>query len=174
MDLNKIVAALKNENAVINALTNALVAVLQQMQANRPVSIRLALPLRISKTGKIMANLELANDEVLYVPILTDNDAGVSVPPPAGDTFFGASDDATKFTVTVGPIPAGLSGAGQIAAIFTPLVTTTSAPVGYAISDSSGLVKFTGMADVVTSTTPKSITLDFANEVHVPQPVPPV
>ena len=157
--------------SAIDALRDALVFSLQQLEAMRPVALRLAVPLRALKSGEIMANLEVANDEVLYIPILTDNEAGKPVPAPTGDTFVVASDDATKIALTIDAIPSGPMQ-GQPCVKIVPMVQTTSAAVGGTLTDSVGLTKFTWLMDIVQDTTPKALSLDFADEVVVSQPVP--
>lgn len=148
---------------------NHLIAFLQAHQPkNKPMRIALGAPLKL-KNGKLtMANIELQNDEILFIPILTDDMAGVPVPPPSGDTFsvvtsspsLMAAIDTTTLTPTGTPA-VKINAAVQV----SPGLTFT-------VSDSAGLTTFTQGVDVVADTTPSAITLDFAHEVMQSQPVP--
>ena len=126
-----------------------------------PVSIRLALP-EIVKKGKVMANFELANDEVATIPILVDDASGDPVAPPSGDTFSVVSSSAS--------LGAAISADGK-GVVLTPLVKV-SPGLSITVSDSAGLSAFTLGVDIVSDTTPKAITLDVANATEVSQPVP--
>ena len=115
-----------------------------------------------------MANIQLANDEILIIPILTDDAAGTPVPPPTGDTFSvvssSASLAATIDTTTL--VPAGTPGV-----MLVPMVQV-SPGLSFTVSDSAGLTAFVQGVDIVADTTPKAITLDVAHEVMQSQPVP--
>lgn len=129
-----------------------------------PKSIRLALP-SIMKEGKLMANFELANDEVATIPILIDNAAGAAVPAPAGDTFT-----VTSSSPSLG-VAIGATTAGAPAVVLTPLVQA-SPGITVTVSDSAGLTSFAQLVDIVQDLTPKAITLDLADAVEVSQPAP--
>ncbi len=146
-----------------------IITLLQALQAkNKPVRIALGVPLKVKNGKAIMANIELANDEVLIIPILTDNSAGVPVPPPSGDTFSVVSSSPSLMAVidTTTLTPAGTPGVKINATVqMSPGLTFT-------VSDSAGLTSFTQGVDIVSDTTPSAITLDVAHEVMQSQPVP--
>ena len=158
-----------NFEAVTLAGLDEVVTFLQaQKTKTKPVRIALGPPLKL-KNGKLtMANIEIQNDEILIIPILTDDAAGVPVPPPAGDVFSvvssSASLTATIDTTTL--VPAGTPGV-----MLVPTVQV-SPGLSFTLSDSAGLTTFVQGVDIVADTTPKAITLDFAHEVMQSQPVP--
>lgn len=155
----------------LQALLAQLLAILEVLASTRlaamPKKIRLALPLVI-RNGKIMANIELPNDEVLIIPILTDDTAGNPVPPPAGDTFSVASSSPSLTAVIdiTTLAPPGTPGVKINANV------QVSPGLSFTVSDSAGLTTFVQGVDIVADTTPKAITLDFAHEVAQPQAVP--
>jgi hypothetical protein len=126
------------------------------------VSISLSLP-TLTKNGVIMANFELANDEVATIPILVDDAAGQPVPPPAGDTFTAVSS-SPSLGVAVVTTP-------KAAVVLTPMVQA-SPGISVTVSDSAGLTSFILVVDIVEDTTAKAITLDVADATEVSQPTP--
>src|SRR5208337_2235780 len=82
----------------------------------RAVRISLGLPTR-KKDGKVMANFELLNDEVVMIPILTDDASGDPVPAPSGDTFTVVSSNPASLGAAI-----GATAAGNPAVVLTPLV----------------------------------------------------
>lgn len=130
------------------------------------VRIRLALPV-VTKKGVIMANFELANDEVATIPILVDDAAGAAVPAPTGDTFTVVSSNPASLGATIGVVAGGTAPA----LVLTPLVQA-SPGLSVTVSDSSGLASFTQLVDILEDTTPKAITLDVAAATEASQPVP--
>ncbi len=132
----------------------------------RPVKIALGLPRRVTKRGKVMANFELLNDEVVTIPILTDDAAGAAVPPPSGDVFTATSSNPTSLGVAI-----GATASGAPAVVLTPLVQVSPGLV-VTVSDSKGLSSFALTVDIVADTTPKAIILDIADATEVSQPVP--
>jgi hypothetical protein len=155
------------EAETIGGLDQIIVFLQTEQIKNKPVRIALRLPLTF-RNGKLMANIELANDEVLIIPILTDDSVGVPVPPPAGDTFAVVSSSpslvATIDTTTL--VPAGTPGVKLVPTV------QVSPGLSFTVSDSAGLTAFVQGVDIVADTTPKAITLDIANEVVQSQPVP--
>ena len=129
-----------------------------------PVSIHLALP-SITKNGKIMANFELANDEIATIPILVDDAAGQPVPAPAGDVF-----SVTSSSASLG-VAIGATASGAPAIVLTPMVQA-SPGITVTVTDSAGLSSFAQLVDIVQDQTPKAITLDIADATEVSQPVP--
>lgn len=148
---------------------DSIVTFLQALQAkNRPVRISLGAPLKLTNGKLTVANIQLANDEVLIIPILTDDAAGVPVPPPAGDTFSVVSSSPSLMAVidTTTLVPAGTPGVKINAAV------QVSPGLSFTLSDSAGLTVFVQGVDIVMDTAPKMITLDTAHEVMQSQPVP--
>ena len=157
------------EAQTISAL-DQVVAYLKAAQTtkNKPARILLGAPLKL-KNGKLtVANIELANDEILIIPILTDDAAGVPVPPPAGDTFSVVSSSPSLMAVidTTTLTPAGTPGVKINATV------QVSPGLTFTVSDSAGLTTFVQGVDIVADTTPMAITLDTAHEVMQSQPVP--
>ncbi len=146
-----------------------IITLLQALQAkHKPSRIVLGPPLKL-KNGKLtVANIELANDEVLIIPILTDDAAGTPVPPPAGDTFSVVSSSPSLMAVidTTTLMPAGTPAVKINAAV------QMSPGLSFTVSDSAGLTTFVQGVDIVEDTTPKAISLDVAHEVMQSQPVP--
>jgi hypothetical protein len=148
---------------------DSIIAILQALRANhKPMRILLGAPL-VLKNGKLtVANIELPNDEVLIIPILTDNDVGMPVPPPPGDVFsvstsspsLSAAIDITTLT------PPGTPGVKINANV------QVSPGLSFTISDSAGLPVFVQGVDIMNDTTPKAITLDIPHAVVQSQPVP--
>jgi len=131
----------------------------------RAVSISLGLPTR-KKDGKVMANFELLNDEVVTIPILTDDASGDPVPAPAGDTFTVVSSNPASLGAAI-----GATAAGNPAVVLTPLVRV-SPGLSITVNDSAKLSSYTQAVDIVADTTPQAITLDIADATEVSQPVP--
>jgi hypothetical protein len=148
-----------------------IVTFLQSEQLkNAPAKISLGAPLALKQGKLTVANIELANDEVLFIPILTDNAEGMPVAPPAGDTFSVVSD-SPSLAVAIDTTTLAPPG--------TPAVkinaTVQASPgLSFTVSDSAGLTVFIQGVDIVPDTTPKAITLDLAHEVVQAQPVPTV
>ena len=159
-----------NFEAVTLAGLDEIVTFLQaQKTKTKPVRLSLGAPLKL-KNGKLtVANIELANDEILIIPILTDDAAGVPVPPPAGDTFS-----------VVSSMPASLSAVIDMTTLTPPgtpgvkinALVQVSPGLSFTVSDSAGLTTFVQGVDIVADTTPAAITLDIAHEVMQSQPVP--
>jgi len=112
-----------------------------------------------------MANYELFNDEVVTVPILTQDAGGDVVPAPAGDTFTVASSSPSLGVA----VTALASGAPAL--VLTPLVQA-SPGISVTISDSKGLKVATQIVDIVADMSPTNIVLDIADATKVSQPVP--
>ncbi len=131
----------------------------------RAKRISLGLP-TVTKNGKHMANFELLNDEVVTIPILTDDAGGDPVPAPAGDTFSVVSSNPASLNAVI-----GTTSAGNPAVVINALVQQ-SPGLTIVVSDSAGLSAFTQIVDIVADTTPKAITLDIADATEVSQPTP--
>jgi hypothetical protein len=155
-----------NFEAETLARLDTIITFLQASQ--KPARIALGTPL-ILRNGKLtMANIQLANDEILIIPILTDNADGMPVPPPAGDTFSVSSSSPSLSAVidTTTLVPPGTPGVKINATV------QVSPGLSFTVADSSGLMAFTQGVDIVADTTPKLITLDVAHEVVQSQAVP--
>jgi hypothetical protein len=157
----------------LERIANALESILstlqtQQTTASKAVSIRLGLP-KITKKGVVMANFELVNDEVVTIPILTDNAAGSAVTPPAGDTFTVVSSSSTDLNAVV------LNNTVVINALVQQHLNP-AAPAApdlfITVTDSAGLSSFTLVVDILPDASAKAITLDLVNTTEVSQPVP--
>jgi hypothetical protein len=148
---------------------DTIIAFLQASQSkNKPVRIALGAPLVLRKGKLTVANIPLPNDEVLIVPILTDDTAGVPVPPPAGDIFsvVSSSPSLTAVIDTTTLVPAGTPG------VKINAMVQVSPGLSFTVSDSAGLTTIVQGVDIVADTTPKAITLDIAHAVVQTQPVP--
>lgn len=132
--------------------------------------IVLALPLIIKKDGTVMANFELANDTVAWIPIHVVDASGDVVPAPSGDVFSAVSSDATMMTAVIGVMPSGPS-AGAVALSLTPMVKAASA-LTVKVTDTSALTEADLTVDIVGDLTPKAINLDTVDVVTTPQAVP--
>ena len=147
------------------ATSKEISTTLKVLVPNPAKQIRLALP-SITRKGVLMANFELANDEVATIPILVDDAAGQPVPAPAGDVFSVVSSNPASLGATI-----GTTAAGNPAVILTPLVQA-SPNLSIMVGDSAGLSTFTQGVDIVGDTTPKAITLDLTKVTETSQPVP--
>ena len=114
-----------------------------------------------------MANYELPNDEIVSIPIMTTNAAGVTEPNPAGDTFSVVSSNPASLNAVIGTMADGTTPAVVINALVqvSPGLTIT-------VSDSAGLAAFTLTVDIVQDVTPANIVLDVADATKTSQPVP--
>lgn len=112
-----------------------------------------------------MANLEIANDTVVTVPIHVTDAAGDVVPATPGDVFTVASDNAGL------GVALGADATGGPAAVLTPMVRGLS-NVTVTVTDSAGLKSVVLVCDVVEDIAPANIVLDVAGATTAPQPVP--
>lgn len=154
--------AIANSN---RATEKQLALIAKALLAASAKSIRLALP-TVTRKGVVMANFELANDEVATIGILVDDASGAPVAAPAGDVFTVVSSNPASLGAAM-----GTTAAGGPAIVLTPLVQV-SPGLQVTVTDSAGLTAFTQLIDIVQDTTPKAITLDITNAVEVAQPVP--
>lgn len=113
-----------------------------------------------------MPNLALLNDQVVTIPILTDDTAGQPVAAPAGDTFSVTSDHPEALATSIGQ-----TATGAPAVVLTPLVRSM-AGITVTVSDSAGLTTAVQLVDIGDDLTPTNIQLDVANATHTSQPVP--
>ena len=119
-----------------------------------------------------MANYELANDSIDDIMITVNDAAGTVVPAPAGDVFTAVSGDPTMLTAVIGTMPSGPNAGAPSLRINA--VKQLFSNITVTVSDADGLQSFDLVVDGVADVTPKAITLDVANAVHTPQPVPAV
>jgi hypothetical protein len=141
-----------------------------------PSRIVLGLPLLI-RNGKIMANIELKNDVVEWIPIWTVNSVGTLELAPTGDVFsvaMGApasqSGTGVPLNAVIGVMPSG-DMVGAVALGMNAL-NKLAAGIPITVSDTSGLTVYTNLVDIVEDVTPTAVTLDLPGAVMVPQPVP--
>ena len=116
-----------------------------------------------------MANFELLNDEVVTIPILTDNAAGTPVTPPAGDTFSVTSN-------IPGSLNAVVNGATVVLNALVQQHLNPAPPAApdmfITVTDSAGLSSFIQVVDILPDASAKAITLDLVHTTEVSQPVP--
>ena len=113
-----------------------------------------------------MANLQLSNDVVETITILTLDAAGVVVPAPIGDTFTVVSSNPASLNAVM-----GTNAAGNPAVVINALVAA-SPGLTFTVSDSAGLTSFTETVDIVADTKPAAIGLDLTDIASVAQPAP--
>lgn len=135
---------------------------------NLAVKIRLALPTRTRK-GILMATYPLANDEIVTIPILTDDVNGDPVTPPSGDTFTAVCSIPASLNAVINGT--NLVVNALVAAHVNP-VAPAAPDLFVTVSDSAGLQTFVQAFDIVADVAPKSITLDLAHATVASQPVP--
>lgn len=155
------------ESKILRAL-NHISSQLQQliMDFGIPAATQIALALpETRKGGILMANLQLMNDEVMTIGILTLDNVGGTVPAAAGDVFTVVSSNPASNAVM------GATAAGGPAVVLNALVQV-SPGLSFTVSDSAGLAAFTENVDIVDDTTPTAIGLDLADATSVPQPPP--
>jgi hypothetical protein len=135
------------------------------LDIRKPVRIGLALP-EVYIGGKLMANLQLMNDQVLTIGILAIDDVGQTVPAPAGDVFTVVSSNPASLNAMI-----GATASGQPAVVLNALVQV-SPGLSFTVSDSAGLAVFDEAVDIVDDFTATAIGLDLANSTSVAQPPP--
>ncbi len=113
-----------------------------------------------------MANLQLLNDEVMTIGILTLDNVGGTVPAAAGDVFTVVSSAPASLNAVM-----GTTAAGGPAVVINALVQV-SPGLSFTVSDSAGLAAFTENVDIVDDTTPAAIGIDLTNATSVSQPAP--
>lgn len=131
---------------------------------------RLALitPIVITKEETKIPNYELNVGNTAFVPIQTLDAAGKPVPPPDGDVFTVASDNAAVAAVAIGTMPSGPL-AGQAAAAIVGV--TAGAGVNITLTDSAGLTADVQIVDVIPVADPPTTDfLDISDAVVVPTP----
>lgn len=114
-----------------------------------------------------MPNFELPNDEVVTIPILTQNSAGVTEPMPAGDVFTVVSSNPASLNAVIGTV-----GTPPAPAVVINALVALSPGLSFTVSDSAGLVVVTQIVDIVADVTPTNIVLDLADATHTAQAVP--
>lgn len=151
----------------VGSLIDQIIALLSP---RKPKRIVLGLPV-IIRNGKPMANFELTNDTVAFIPIHTIDANGDLVPAPVGDVFSALSSDLTKMIAAIGTMPSGPL-VGAVALVLTPLVQLASALTA-TVTDTAALTSSVQTVDIVGDLTPKAISLDIVDVVLTPQAVPP-
>jgi hypothetical protein len=127
--------------------------------------IILALP-EIYQGGILMANLQLKNDQVMAIGILTIDNMGTVVPAPAGDVFTVTSSNPASLNCVIGTMASGAP------AVIINALVQASPGLSFEIADSSGLAVFDEGVDIVEDFTPAATGLDIANAEVSAQPVP--
>jgi len=127
--------------------------------------IDFALP-TITRNGDIVPNIQLANDTVETITIVTTDAAGATVPAPAGDTFTVVSSNPASLGAAI-----GTDKNGAPAVVLTPLVQV-SPGLTFTVTDSAGLASDAQGVDIVADLAPKTISLDIADATTAPQAVP--
>jgi hypothetical protein len=127
--------------------------------------IGLALP-EIYKGGIFMANLQLKNDEVMHIGILTLDNVGGIVPAAAGDVFSVVSSNPASLNAVIGTMASGAP------AVVINALVQESPGLTFTVSDSAGLAVFTETVDIVIDTTPTAMGLDLTTIETSAQPVP--
>src|SRR5579864_4387965 len=92
------------ESKILRAL-NHIQSQLQQLITDfgTPAATQIALALpEIHKGGILMANLQLMNDEVMTIGILTLDNVGGTVPAAAGDVFTVVSSNPASLNAVMG------------------------------------------------------------------------
>lgn len=129
------------------------------------VQIGLALP-TITRNGAIVPNIQLANDTIETITIVTTDAAGATVAAPAGDVFTVVSSNPASLTAAI-----GTDKSGAPAVVLTPLVQV-SPGLTFTVTDSAGLASDAQGVDIVADLAPKAIGLDIADATTVAQAVP--
>lgn len=127
--------------------------------------IGLSLP-TITRNGEIVPNIQLANDTVETITIVTTDAAGTTVPAPAADVFSVVSSNPTSLSASIGK-----DAAGNPAVVLTPLVQASSG-LTVTITDSAGLASDAQGVDIVQDLAPKAIGLSTGTATTAPQAVP--
>lgn len=141
------------------------ITILRLLERPKPIRIKLELP-TITRKGKVMANYELMNDEVVTITIKTTDSSGKVEPYPPGDVFTAVSSNPASLGVSI-----GADAAGNPALILTPLVQA-SPSLSVTVSDSAGLIQAIQGVDIVPDVSDTNIILDLASATHTAQPVP--
>lgn len=147
------------------SLILAEIQILRRDVERKPAALALALPSLI-REGKPMPNFELADDTVATITILTQDSAGVAVPPPAGDVFTATGDAPNALAVST-----STDANGNPVLILQPLVQAHPG-ANVTVSDSKGLTSAKLVVDIVPDINPTNIVLDTGHATLTPQPVP--
>lgn len=127
-----------------------------------------------------MANIELRDDQISYIPIVTRDAAGTIVPAAAGDVDSVVSSNPASLGMTIGALPAALGAypAGAVALELTPLVVESDSgngggSISAQLTDSAGLpMTMPYLFDVVQDLSPSTVGLDTTAIATTPQAVP--
>lgn len=126
-------------------------------------------------------NIELPNNEVTYIALVTRDAAGTIVPAPSGDVDSVATTGphAASLGAAVTVMPAGSTNAGAPAISLTPLVVESDAgnsggSIGLTLTDTAGLPMSTPgyVFDIVVNLSPATVGLDTTDTATVTQAIP--
>ncbi len=169
---SKAVDAVASQIGVISGSLDEIAEAIIAPPQPVPVSISLALPTRTVK-GVLMANFELPNDEIVTIPILTDDASGAPVAAPSGDVFSVVSSLPASLNAVIGATASGAPAVVVNALVAAHMNADPTAPdLFITVSDSAGLSVFVQAIDIVSDTTAKAITLDLVNTTETSQPTP--
>jgi hypothetical protein len=115
-----------------------------------------------------MPNIELLNDKVSYIPVVTRDAAGDVVPAAAGDVDSVTSSNPASLQMAIGTLPnaQGAYAAGVPALVLTPLValsnsTNGGGSIAAQLTDTMGLpMAMAYLFDIVADLTPTNVGLD--------------
>lgn len=140
----------------------------------RPERIVLCVPTITTKEGD-MANLQVACDSIVTIPILVLDAEGQPVAPASGDTFTATPAPnpneggvAQPYTAEIAPT-SGPNGGPAL--IITPLVQA-SPNQSVTVADQDGLTSAVLAFDIVDDLAPKQIQLNAAGATTAEQDVP--
>lgn len=148
-------------------LSNFLAAFAQALAAQPPTKIVLFLPTITRKGIVLMPVLNLLNDTIATLPIITEDSAGAAEPYPSGDTFSAVSSNPASLTasvVVVSPTQSNL--------VLTPLVQL-SPGLTVTVTDTSGLPPEILTVNIVADTVDTQIALGTVAVVAQPVPAAP-
>jgi|ERR1700733_5024914 len=156
-----------NFDQILETLTKILekLEAIHRFFPNKAHRIILALP-EIHQGDKLMANLQLKNDQVMTIGILTVDNMGTIVPAPVGDVYTVVSSLPASLNAVI-----GATAAGGPAVVLNALVEI-SPGLSFTVSDSAGLEAFTENVDIVEDFTPSAVGLDIADATSVAQALP--
>jgi hypothetical protein len=165
-----LVAARDRENYIAEQTD----AVLTELHAHRcrchrcHAGIAPQLLLVNAKTRRlIVANIQLANDEIIEYPIVALDAGGQVVPAPAGDTYTVTNGTPASLNSVIGTLSAASRDgipAGSPCVSLNALVATATG-ITLTVTDSAGLGLFSGAVDIVADLAPKNLGLDVTDPV---------
>ncbi len=130
---------------------------------HKPDRVEFALPLYFDLNGDlIMANFQLAVDQIVTIPLLFSNAAGPVAAPPTGGSV--STSNATLATAAVNAI--------DTAVIVTPVALGVGVTITYTNSTTTPPISCTLALDVVADTVPTAVVFDIAHATTAPLPAP--